>query len=591
MPAWWERFPGRLETELRAFRDLGLEFVLDDAAFTTGCVRIRGALDVAGHGRVEIVVAYPDTFPDTRVTVYAPGLDLRRHQNPFERNLCILPRGSDYWRPSQLAAPLVAAAVPELLTLLAAGDDAVRAAEDPQGEPFSDYYHYWPLGGVLVPGAALSLAVGEQRGTFVVRLRSDARWIESLLGDPTSGPIGQALLVTVNDIRGELMASADAEVARGFTGREWSGRWLRTQEPIRAPDGPDFAARLTQELPDLRKPRCDFRMDHGHFEIVGVVYPEEVRQGVFEDAWVFLVIGQAARRREYRATLLRGMRATIEDCGARIPELKSLRESRVAIAGVGALGSSVARELCRNLIGELRVLDSDYVDAGSTVRWLEGIAAAGPLKVLAVKQILERAYPYTAIDVTQQPVGVAPIQVLGPSEAENLEKWIAGTNLVLEATAEDNVSRAVATLARARNLPQLYLWSIEGYGGVVARILPGRTGCYHCLTLAVSPDGGSILLPAPPRGREQRRVQPRGCADPTLAASAADLEPLATQAVRVAFGLLSEGVPGGYPMFEHDVFVLTQRLPDGTPTSPPRWEAYFLPPDPRCPLCNPPPVR
>jgi hypothetical protein len=185
-------------------------------------------------------------------------------------------------------------------------------------------------------------------------------------------------------------------------------------------------------------------------------------------------------------------------------------------------------------------------------------------------------------------VGVSSSERPAQSEAQLLETWIAGAQVAIDATAEDNVSRVIADLAARAGIPQVFVWSVDGYGGVVARVLPGRTGCYHCLSMALDPDHGFLPSPAPPSDRARTRIQPRGCADPTFTAAAPDLEPLSLHAARVAFGILCEGVVGGYPMFAHDVFVLTHRNPDGSLLSPPNWSAHALSVNPHCPRCHPP---
>ena len=50
---------------------------------------LEGAISYEGE-EVELRVVYPDSFPFMRPEVFAPGLLLERHQNPVDRNLCLL---------------------------------------------------------------------------------------------------------------------------------------------------------------------------------------------------------------------------------------------------------------------------------------------------------------------------------------------------------------------------------------------------------------------------------------------------------------------------------------------------------------------
>jgi len=154
--------------------------------------------------------------------------------------------------------------------------------------------------------------------------------------------------------------------------------------------------------------------------------------------------------------------------------------------------------------------------------------------------------------------------------------------LVIDATAEDNVTALLADYARERAVPFMALWGVEGFGGAVARLVPRETGCYYCLELHMSPEhGANVPMPAPPS--TIRRVQPRGCADPTFTAPSIDLLPIANQAARAAFGELCRGVEAGYPRYRHDVHVLSVRHPDGSLVEPPEWRSFQLSIHPECP--------
>src|SRR3712207_1305461 len=118
MATWPDRFPGRLEYELRDFRDRGLEFTLDDDLLGRGGpVVLRGDIDRSGD-RIELEVVYPDSFPFLRPEVYARSVRLDRHQNPYEGNLCLLDRSTRAWSTPWTAAWLVAERVPYLLDLV-----------------------------------------------------------------------------------------------------------------------------------------------------------------------------------------------------------------------------------------------------------------------------------------------------------------------------------------------------------------------------------------------------------------------------------------------------------------------------------------
>lgn len=181
MKHWWEIWPGRLEAELEAFSRRGLSFERDEEAWAAGRLVLRGRAPLDDGETAPLVVVYPDTFPETRFVIYAPALALPRHQAPFGGSLCVMPRDSDHWRPSYLAADWVHSEVPRLVRLVRGTPDALRAQEDPQGEPITTYYPYWPAGAIVVPGASLSLPRDVAGGTFKLRHGHLPDWLKPML--------------------------------------------------------------------------------------------------------------------------------------------------------------------------------------------------------------------------------------------------------------------------------------------------------------------------------------------------------------------------------------------------------------------------
>jgi hypothetical protein len=186
-------------------------------------------------------------------------------------------------------------------------------------------------------------------------------------------------------------------------------------------------------------------------------------------------------------------------------------------------------------------------------------------------------------------IGATPLVGPGLTEIDALTDLLTGADLLISATAENDVNRQLDTYARELGVPRLYLWSQSGYGGVVALLTP-ETGCYHCLELFLSDaaKAGTPLVQVPPdgpHGTPAGTIQSPGCADKTFTAPHADLLPIAIQAARVAYGLLGSEEPNVYPRMAGDVFSVQIREPDGTPI-PPRWAVSTLEANSSCPSCN-----
>lgn len=593
MTPWWETWEGRLEAELDSFRRHGLVFAQDERAIEMGRLVLHGSIDVDGEV-IDLDVMYPDSYPWTRFAVRAPGLTLPRHQHPFGKNLCVFPRASEHWRRDFLAGDIVADRVPGLVRLVRAGGEELTTAEDPQGEPFTDYYTYYPFGALLVPPEIRQAAVEHDGGEFVARMLTSADWLEVSTSriKVMEAAVGQALVTSLKR-NGAIVAKADDRLVSAARGPAWTGHWVRVPAPPQAPDGGAVVDLVSQAHPNLAPSRL--RYDNGRaggFALLGLVFKEEVRQGEYEDAWLFVLLARQGGKKRHgvlqrgegvSAVLLRGLRCGIEDLQERIPELEVLRTSTVSLIGAGTLGSPLVKELARNCTKELRLLDPDFMDSPTSVRWERGFSAAGVAKVAALRHAWSIDYPFTNIYAFGSAVGATALTGDEGGDRELFQEWAGDASLIIDATAEDNVTGAVSAFAWQEHIPFLAVWSIEGVGGVVVRLINGETGCFHCLELHLSPEHGGIPVPSPPT--DPRRVQPKGCADPTFISPAPDLLPLVDQASRMAFGeLCSEKKSGGYPRYMNDLYVLFIRDADGQLVDPLRWEAHRLPVHPKCPL-------
>jgi molybdopterin/thiamine biosynthesis adenylyltransferase len=571
--SWWERFPGRLEAELEAFRDRSLEFVVDDALFRdAGRVLLRGAITYGGDS-VRLEVLYPDLFPYLRPEVYAPDLALTRHQNPREHNLCLLDRSTRFWVPSDTAAWLVGERVPLLLSLFSEGAEAMAAAEAPQGEPASAYFHTQLGAAVFIPEAVLEVPAEHRVGSGHLRFAVEVPprvVIRGLLGE---------LVVKPRSGKSRRVAQADELLAGRFGGRELSIRWARLDQPPSGFDAEAIFAAAEAVQPGFGRPPWQAVTD-GEVAIVGLVFPEEVRQGEFEDTWVFgvRVPRRAAGRLQEASYVVRGERLTREDLATRIPAVTDLAAATVAIAGLGAIGAPVALELARNQAGVLRLLEHDIIEAAQTVRYPFGLTAVGHPKLDVVAHYIETNHPFTRVERFAHRLGQTALDRRGRSEDEFVlvQRFLAGADLLVDATAEIAIQQLLAETANDLGLVQLFVSATEGArGGQISRLVPGVGGCWHCWKHHVT--DGTIDLP--PRD-ENGAVQPRGCADATFTGTSFDLLPIVAQAVRGATATVRHAARD---QLTSVVWVCS--IPNGGET-PPAWIEYPVDVHPRCARCG-----
>lgn len=381
------------------------------------------------------------------------------------------------------------------------------------------------------------------------------------------------------------MARADAALERIGRGSDLVGRWLRVElSADNAPDEATAAAFLELARQADREwwaPQYQAAAG-GEISVLGLVYAEEVVGRERKDTWLFVVRVRTQRpptgRVEEHAYLVKGQRLSRAGVGARIPTLTALADKTVAVIGLGALGAPLALELARAQVGALRLVDWDEVEAGNSVRWPLGLGAAGRAKTDALADFAAAHYPLTDVRVITHQLGSPGA---AGRERQMLTELFAVADLIIGVTAEYGIDNLLTYLGTETTTPQLYAWGQPGYwGGGVARVLPGQTGCWYCLKRWH--EVGEI--PSPPRDPAEF-VQPPGCASPTATGASFDLLPVIAQAARVASQTLLRGEAEAYPDVDQDVMIMSLRTQDG-PLAAPNWVTYRLDPHPDCTYCN-----
>lgn len=171
---------------------------------------------------------------------------------------------------------------------------------------------------------------------------------------------------------------------------------------------------------------------------------------------------------------------------------RKLSESAVAIIGCGALGSAIAETLTRAGVGEIHLVDRDYVELSNLQRqqlFTEADASEMMPKVTAAEARLKairsdlRLYTY--------------LEHLG---ARLMEELTASCTLVMDATDNFETRLLINDVSVKHGIPWIY-GACVGSSGVVFPFIPGRTSCFRCL-LPVLPavnetcDTAGIIPPA-----------------------------------------------------------------------------------------------
>jgi molybdopterin/thiamine biosynthesis adenylyltransferase len=460
----------------------------------------------AGDETHRLRVFFPDVYPYTRFEVLAPDLDLPRHQNPFQKNLCLVGRATANWNVDDTLADFLVTRFPHVVSVARSKDvDYQRDEEEPQGEPYSDHYLYGEDSAVLID-SAWRIDPAIRRGKLKLGL------------DGLTHPVRGAVL-EVQAPDGTPLAHAHSSLQDRYRHIVW-GRWIRRTEPVQSADPHGFLNVLVADDKDLREKRASSKKPPPP-DIIGVIFQEEVQQGAMSDGWVFLA------RAENGITLARAARAGPDDVSVRAPEMAPLRNRRVAIVGLGSLGAPCAIGLARCGVGELMLADFDFVEAGTISRWPLGLNAVGRRKANVLREFIQANYPYTKVTTSLGVVGGSLDP--GYSDLDALDKLL-DADLLLDATAEVGIQHLLSDLATERKKAYICASTTAGaWGGLIARMRPGAThGCWVCLQHALSK--GEVPTPAT---KPDGFVQPPGCASPTFTGAGFDTAAIADAAVRL----------------------------------------------------------
>ena len=157
-----------------------------------------------------------------------------------------------------------------------------------------------------------------------------------------------------------------------------------------------------------------------------------------------------------------------------------LSRSKVLIVGCGALGTHSAEYLARGGIGELRLVDRDFVDWSNLQRQIgftEEDVRNGTPKALALKKHLEKAN--SAITIVAEPTEF---------QFFNAEKLARDVDLIIDASDNIPTRFLINDLSWKLSIPWIYGGAIETRGH--ALFLSGRDGpCLRCYMGEPPPPG------------------------------------------------------------------------------------------------------
>nr|WP_078430888.1 ThiF family adenylyltransferase [Alkalihalobacterium alkalinitrilicum] len=161
---------------------------------------------------------------------------------------------------------------------------------------------------------------------------------------------------------------------------------------------------------------------------------------------------------------------------------EKILNSHVTIVGVGALGTVLANHMVRAGVGDLRIIDRDFVEESNLQRQMlydENDASNHMPKVMAAAEKLSRINSQVRIE-----------PVLADIHAVNAEKLLTGTDLILDATDNFQIRFLINDVSVKHRIPWIYGGAVSAKG-MFAMIRPYETPCFRCLFHEPPPPGGT----------------------------------------------------------------------------------------------------
>ena len=158
--------------------------------------------------------------------------------------------------------------------------------------------------------------------------------------------------------------------------------------------------------------------------------------------------------------------------GIGIEGQKKLRESRVAIVELSAIGTAVANNLARAGVGFIRLIDGDYVDLSELQRqslYTEEDAAEERVKAVALKEYLQKVNSEVTVD--------AQVVYL---DSGNIDSLFEDVDLIIDATDSFETRLLINEACVALKKPWIYGGALAA-SGMTMNFLPGDDQpCFKC---------------------------------------------------------------------------------------------------------------
>jgi adenylyltransferase/sulfurtransferase len=150
--------------------------------------------------------------------------------------------------------------------------------------------------------------------------------------------------------------------------------------------------------------------------------------------------------------------------------LQRLRNARVAVVGIGGLGSVSARQLTSLGVGFLRIVDRDIVEVSNLQRQL--LYTQDDIGKPKVEVAMRR------LNVLNPDVAVEPMAI-SVTEA-SADRVVEGMDVVIDGLDSFKPRYALNRACVRQNVPYVFAGALAAVGNITT-IIPGQTACLECI--------------------------------------------------------------------------------------------------------------
>ncbi len=156
--------------------------------------------------------------------------------------------------------------------------------------------------------------------------------------------------------------------------------------------------------------------------------------------------------------------------GIGISGMQQIHQARIAVVGIGGLGSVSARQLTSLGVGVVRVVDRDIVEVSNLQRQLLYTSNdVGKLKVEVAMKRLNVLNP----DVSIEPLALSLTEVTA-------DRVVEGMDVVIDGLDSFKPRYALNRACIRQKVPYVFAGALSAVGNMTT-ILPGKTACLECV--------------------------------------------------------------------------------------------------------------